>query len=111
MHEQRPTIFEHDHAEPAPPARSFVVFLVLAGLTVMAVLLGFLDLGPTLGPARVWLSVGVACTQAIVLSLFFMDLRDADKLTWLTAIAAIFWTFLLFLFTITDYLTRHYFTY
>ena len=64
MHEQKPTIFEHDHAEPAPTARSFVVFLVLAGLTAMAVLLGFVDFGPI----RVWLSLGVAVTQAIVLT-------------------------------------------
>ena len=77
MHEQKPTIFEHDHAEPAPPVRSFVVFLILGGLTAMAILLGFVDFGPT----RVWMSIGVACTQAVVLSLFYMDLRFADKLT------------------------------
>lgn len=107
MDEPRPTIFEHDHAEPSPPLRSFLVFLVLAALTVIAILLGFVDLGP----AKIWLQLAVACAQAIVLSVFFMDLRFADKLTWLTAIAAIFWTFLLFLFTITDYLTRHYYAY
>jgi caa(3)-type oxidase subunit IV len=107
VHEQKPTVFDHDHAEPAPPVRSFVVFLVLAGLTCLAILLGFVDLGPV----RVWLSLGVAVTQTIVLTLFFMDLRDADKLTWLTAIAGVFWTFLLFLFIITDQLTRHLYAY
>jgi cytochrome c oxidase subunit IV len=56
----------------------------------------------------VWVSLAIAVTQATILVLFFMDLRNGDKVTWLTAISALFWTFLLFLFTLTDYLTRHY---
>jgi hypothetical protein len=36
-----------------------------------------------------------------------MDLRQADKLTWLVALSGVFWTFLMFLFVLTDYLTRH----
>ena len=36
-----------------------------------------------------------------------MDLRAADKLTWLAAIAGIFWVFLMFLFILTDFITRH----
>jgi caa(3)-type oxidase subunit IV len=100
-------VFEHDHPEPSPVGRSFVVFLALAVLTVMALVVGFTELGP----AKVWLNIGVAVIQAVVLSVFFMELRHADKLTWLMAVAAIFWTFLLFLFTLTDYLTRHLYAY
>jgi caa(3)-type oxidase subunit IV len=43
-----------------------------------------------------------------VLALFFMELKQQDTLTWLIAASSLFWTGLLFLFTLTDYLTRHY---
>jgi caa(3)-type oxidase subunit IV len=106
-HVQKPIVFEDDHAPPASVGASTLTFLILAGLTCMAMLIGFSDLGPL----KVWVSLGVATVQALVLTLFFMDLKNADKLTWLTAIAAVFWTFLLFLFTLTDYLTRHYYAF
>jgi caa(3)-type oxidase subunit IV len=62
-------------------------------------------------PAPVAAGGAVAVVQAIVLGVFFMDLKHADKQTWLIAAAGIFWTFLLFLFTLTDYLTRHYYAF
>lgn len=105
--EIKPTIFEHDHPEPTNTGGALLIFLIMSGLTIMALMIGFMELGAI----KVWASLTVACVQAIVLTLFFMDLRNADKLTWLIAFAAIFWTFLLFLFTLTDYLTRHYYAY
>lgn len=104
MHEQKPTVFEHEHAAPANAGKMFVVFLVMAALTAMALVVGFTELGQV----KVWVSLGVAVAQGIVLTLFFMELKQQDTLTWLIAASSIFWTFLLFLFTITDYLTRHY---
>jgi caa(3)-type oxidase subunit IV len=101
--EHKPTVFEHDHPAPVAAGGAAVIFLILAGLTAMALMIGFLELGP----AKVWASLAVAVIQAVVLSVFFMDLKHADKQTWLIAAAGIFWTFLLFLFTLTDYLTRH----
>lgn len=106
-HAQKPIVFEDDHGEPATIATSTLTFLFLAGLSCLAIMIGFTDLGA----AKVWVSLSVACIQGVVLTVFFMDLRHADKLTWLTALSALFWTFLLFLFTLTDYLTRHYFAY
>lgn len=106
-HVQKPIVFEDDHAGPASVAGSALTFLFLAGLSCLAMLIGFTDLGAM----KVWVSLGVACVQGVVLTVFFMDLRHGDKLTWLTAMAALFWTFLLFLFTITDYLTRQYYAF
>jgi caa(3)-type oxidase subunit IV len=105
--EPKPTLFEQEHGDPVPLGRTFVVFLVLIGLTAFQIMTGFTDMGS----AKVWVNLGIAGTQGVVLSLFFMDLWRADKLTILTAIAALFWTFLLFLFTLTDYLTRHLFAF
>ena len=83
-HVQKPILFEDDHAPPATVGGSTLIFLILAGLTCMAMLLGFTDLGP----AKVWVSLSVACVQGVVLTVFFMDLRHGDKLTWLTAVRA-----------------------
>ncbi len=94
---------ESVHHEATPDAKSFVTFFVLAGLALLALFVGFSDLGST----KVVASLAVSTVQACVLAYFFMDLRSADKLTWLVAAASIFWTFLMFLFILTDFLTRH----
>lgn len=93
-------LVEHDVAQNA---KSLTIFAVLAGMALLALFVGFSDLGPM----KVVASLIVAAVQASVLAFFFMDLRQADKLTWLIALAGVFWTFLMFLFILTDYLTRH----
>lgn len=98
MHPQE--LAEH---EVAPNSRSLVIFAVLAGMALLALFVGFSDLGAW----KVVVSLTVAAVQASVLAFFFMDLRQADKLTWLIALSGLFWTFLMFLFVLTDYLTRH----
>jgi caa(3)-type oxidase subunit IV len=101
-HEHKPVVFEHQHAPPNSALTSTMIFFVLAGLTLMALIIGFAPLGT----AKIYASLGCAVVQALVLAFFSMELKHQDKLTWLVAAASIFWTFLLFLFTITDYLTR-----
>ena len=92
------------HHEATPNSRSFVTFAVLAGLSFLALFVGFSDLGAL----KVVASLTVSVVQAGVLAYFFMDMRAADKLTWLCAAASLFWTFLMFLFILTDFLTRQY---
>lgn len=104
MHDQKPIVFEHEHPPPNSVATSTMVFLVMLVLTFMALVIGFADLGP----AKIYFSLGVALIQTIVLAFFSMELRYQDKLTWLTAAAGVFWTLILFLFTLTDYITRGY---
>ena len=87
----------------APNSKSMTIFVVLAGLALLQIFVGFSDLGPM----KVVANLLVAAVQASVLALFFMDLRQGDKLTWLIAMSGLFWTFLMFLFVLTDYLTRH----
>jgi cytochrome c oxidase subunit 4 len=98
MHEQ-----EAVHHEATPNAKSFVTFAILAGLSFLALFVGFSDLGTM----KVVASLLVSTVQAGILAYFFMDLRAADKLTWLVAAASLFWVFLMFLFILTDFLTRH----
>ncbi len=93
---------QHAHTLPAA-ANTLLIFAVLAGLALLALFIGFSDLGPL----KVVASLGCAAVQAGVLAYFFMDLKQSDKLTWLCVLSALFFTGLQFLFTLTDYLTRH----
>lgn len=102
MHAQKPIVFEHEHAAPNSAATSVMVFLALGVLTLMALIIGFSDLGPL----KLYASLGVAALQGCILAYFSMELKNQGTLIWLCAAASIFWTFLLFLFTLTDYITR-----
>ena len=106
-HPPRETVFETETHTLPSTASMLITYVVLLVLAVIAIAVGMSDLGPY----KVLASLLVACVQASVLAVFFMDLRQADKLTWLCVGAAIFWTGLLFLFTLTDYLTRHFAAY
>lgn len=97
------TIYETDDHHPPPTSSTLTTFAVLVVLAVVALAVGFSNMGP----AKVFASLGVAVVQSVILALYFMDLKQADKLTWLVAAAAVFWTGLMFLFTLTDYLTRY----
>lgn len=94
---------QHSH-EVLPTARSLGTFAVLAGLAVVALIIGFNN---DLGPLKWVASLTCAVVQAGVLAYFFMDLKQSDTLTWLCVATAIFFTGLQFLFTLTDYFTRH----
>jgi len=106
-HAEKETIFETDAHVLPTPAQTLITFVVLVALALVALAVGFAPLGPE----KVVFSLLVAMVQATVLGLFFMDLKHADTLTWLCVGASFFWVFLLFLFTLTDYLTRHYAAY
>lgn len=93
----------HEHVVP-PTTSSLFIFAVLFGLALVALVIGFNN---ELGPMKVVASMACTIVQASVLAYFFMDLKQSDKLTWLCVATSIFFTGLQFLFTLTDYLTRH----
>ena len=104
MSDVRETIFEADAAHTVPPtAAHLTTFAVLAVLAVVALAVGFSDLGGL----KLVASLAIAAVQTAVLGYFFMDLKQADKLTWLCVGAAGFWLVILFVFLLTDYVTRH----
>jgi caa(3)-type oxidase subunit IV len=95
---------EESHSHTVPPtSQTLMVFGVLALLSLVALGIGFSDLGPI----KVLASLACATVQMCVLGYFFMELKQADKLTWLVVASAFFFTGLQFVFTLTDYLTRH----
>ncbi|MBT0667618.1 cytochrome C oxidase subunit IV family protein [Novosphingobium profundi] len=85
--------------------------IVLAPLIVWAGL--FVLLGLTWGyayipgaSAKVIVSLTIALAKGALIVAFFMQLRRADGLTRLAALAGIVWASFLFLFTFADFLTR-----
>lgn len=102
MSDVKETVFEHDDHHVPPTLSTLTTFAVLAILSTCALGVGFSDLGPM----KVVASLLIAGVQAVVLAVYFMELKQADKLTWLCAGAAVFWTVIMFTFILTDYVTR-----
>jgi cytochrome c oxidase subunit IV len=85
------------------PAKNYVVIwailMVGTALTVFAATL-------ELGVFNIVLALLIATIKGTLVVLFFMHLRYSTKLTMVTVIASIFWLFILFALTMTDYISR-----
>ncbi len=97
-------------AEPihTKPGSYYGAFVVIAILTILNISLSF---STNMGAIRPYLHFGIAIVQVATLTVIFMHLRGADGMTWLTALSGLFFVALMFLFIITDFLTRHYAAY
>ena len=87
------------------------VHVILAPLKVWAGLL--LLLGLTFGYAylphgllKPEVSIAIAILKALLIALFFMQLRDAAWLVRLAALAGLIWVSFLYIIAFSDYLTR-----
>ncbi len=81
----------------------FGIFAAIAGLIFLAIGVSFMNLGG----AAVYVNLLIAGTQASLLGYYFMHLKGANNLTWVIVGAGLFWMIILFLFLLTDYVTRH----
>ncbi len=90
------------HEKITSPITFAVVFVALLLLTVATTLVAFVDLG-VFNPV---VALGIACTKAVLVVLFFMELRHSSRLTKLSVGAGLFWFALLITLTLADYLTR-----
>ena len=81
-------------------AAIFAALLVLTGTTVWV---AFINLG-WFNPAA---ALVIACTKAVLVALFFMELRHSSRLTKLAVGAGLFWLGILLVLTLSDYLTRY----
>jgi cytochrome c oxidase subunit IV len=86
----------------APKSMYYLVFTALIVGTALTVGVAFLDLGALNNV----LMLGIACTKALLVILFFMHVRWSPRLTWLVVASGFFWLLILFGITMTDYLTR-----
>jgi cytochrome c oxidase subunit IV len=95
---------EHtDYVGHIIPARNYVaiwaILMVATAITVFAATL-------ELGVFNIVVALLIASIKGTLVVLFFMHLRYSTKLTMVTVIASIFWLFILFSLTMTDYISR-----
>ena len=85
----------------------YLIWAVLMVLTATTVFAATLELGVF----NIVLALLIATIKGTLVVLFFMHLRYSTKLTMVTVVASIFWLFILFSLTMTDYITRAWSTY
>ena len=79
------------------------IWLFLLGLLVATVIVGSFDLGLLSLPV----ALAIAVVKAVLILLFFMELRYSKRVVWVFAIAAYLWIAIMIVGTLQDYLSRH----
>jgi len=81
----------------------FVIFGLLMVFTALTYFAAKVDLGGSLNTV---VALTIAVIKATLVVLYFMHVRYSTRLTWVIVAAAIFWLAILFVYTISDYMTR-----
>ena len=85
--------------EPKVYIRTCIALLALLALTWA---IAYVDLGPF----NLIVALAVAIAKAIVIALFFMDIKGSSRLLHLAAVAGVIWLLFLISLTLGDYYTR-----
>ena len=80
----------------------YAIFATLMVLTVVTVGVAYIDLGPM----NTVVALAIACFKALIVVLYFMHVKYSTRLIKLTVIAGLYWMGILFVLTLSDYLTR-----
>ena len=86
----------------SPVKTYYTIFGALMVLTVLTVLVAFINLGRLNFPV----AIGIAITKATLVILFFMHVKYVSRLTKLIVGIAFFFLAIMFGLTLTDYLSR-----
>lgn len=90
------------------PAKIYIsIFATLIVFTILTVLASYAELGPF----NIIVALLIATIKGTLVVLFFMHLRYNPRLTWVVVIASVFFLFIMFALTMTDYMTRAWATY
>jgi cytochrome c oxidase subunit 4 len=90
---------EHHIVSPLQYCMVFATLLVGTGITVLA---AYFDMG-VLNPV---IALGIACTKAVIVILFFMHVKYQSKLIKMTVGAGFFTFIVLIMMTLLDYTSR-----
>jgi len=82
------------------------LFAVYASIIVLFFVTLGMSLAGALGKYTIFAQLAIAATQATIVAYYFMHLKQGDRIVILTALASIFWTFILFVLFMADYATR-----
>jgi cytochrome c oxidase subunit IV len=85
-----------------PVRTCFAVYFVLVTLTAVTVGAAFLDLMYFSAPV----ALGIASAKALLVMLYFMELRHSPKLFWLIVGNGVFWLTVLISLVMADYISR-----
>ena len=86
----------------APVRLYLTIFAALMMGTIITVVVAFFDLGALNNIVM----LGIACTKALLVVLYFMHVRWSSRLTWVVAASGFFWLLILFGLTMADYMSR-----
>ena len=89
-------------AQVLPVRTCFAVYFVLVTLTAVTVGAAFLDLLYFSTP----IALGIAGTKALLVMLYFMELRHSPKLTWIIIGNGAFWLIVMIMLTMSDMISR-----
>ena len=98
----------HDPVSPAHGVHVVprkIYFAVAAALMILLVAT-YAAAQIDLGPFNIVVALAIAFTKAILVVLFFMEVRWSSRLTWVVAAAGVMWLALLIGGTLDDFLTR-----
>ena len=87
----------------AKPSFYVGIWVVLICLTVLTAGVAKIDLGAFNAP----IAMIIACTKATIVALFFMHMRWNDNVTRVAGVAALFWLAIMFVLTLSDFVTRY----
>ena len=85
-----------------PVRTCFAVYFVLIALTAVTVGAAFLDLKFLSTPV----ALTIAGTKALLVMLYFMELRHSPKLTWIIIGNGLFWLTVMISLVMADYISR-----
>lgn len=99
----------HDdyHVHVAPVSMYLAVFGALFVLTIITWWVATFDLGAINTP----LALGIAFLKASLVVMFFMHLKYNAKILWMVAVCSVLMTVVMFVFTMSDYVSRGYIPY
>ena len=84
----------------------FAIFGALMVGTALTVFAAFVDLDHIFQGANTVVALTIAVFKATLVVLYFMHVRYSSRLTWVIVAAGFFWLGIMFVFTISDYMTR-----
>ncbi len=85
-----------------PIRTCFAVYVMLIAFTAVTVGAAFLDLKFLSTPV----ALSIASVKALLVMLYFMELRHSPKLTWIIIGNGIFWLLVMIMLTMSDFISR-----
>ncbi len=101
---------QNEHISPESHVVPISLYIGIWATLIFCTALTVFAASVDLGVFNIVVALLIATIKGTLVVLFFMHLRYSTKLTMVTVVAALFWLFIMFSLTLTDYMTRHWAT-